>query len=106
MPLSDRLATQGDPAINTKRTILLGLHWLLIIFLVTQCAYASWMIFVELALETTGPLFGAARSMPHELMVTRRLYAIEFWIAFVGLALYLALTEIGPRLRRDRTAAE
>ena len=40
-----------------------------------------------------------ALSISHELMVTRRLYAIEFWIATAGLSIYLALTEIGPRLR-------
>jgi hypothetical protein len=32
-------------------------------------------------------------------MVTRRLYAIECWIAIAGLCIYLAITEIGPRLR-------
>ena len=37
-----------------------------------------------------------------ELMVTRRLYAIEFWIATAGLAIYLALTEIGPRFKAER----
>jgi hypothetical protein len=31
------------------------------------------------------------------MMVTRRLYAAEFWIAFAGLAVYLAITEIKPR---------
>ena len=31
-------------------------------------------------------------------MVTRRLYAIEFWISTAGLALYLAVTEYLPRL--------
>ena len=30
-------------------------------------------------------------------MVTRRLYAIEFWIATVGFALYVGLTEMLPR---------
>jgi len=31
---------------------------------------------------------------------TRRLYAIECWIAIAGLAIYLAITEIGPRFWR------
>ena len=35
-------------------------------------------------------------------MVTRRLYAIECWIAIAGLSVYLAITEIGPRLRDAR----
>ena len=34
--------------------------------------------------------------------MTRRLYAVECWLAIAGLAIYLALTEIGPRLRRHR----
>jgi hypothetical protein len=40
--------------------------------------------------------------MPFEQMVTRRLYATEFWIATCGLAVYLAITEMAPRLRRWR----
>ena len=31
--------------------------------------------------------------------MTRRLYASETWIAIVGLSLYLAITEIAPRLQ-------
>jgi hypothetical protein len=36
-----------------------------------------------------GPLMGTEVS--YELMVTRRLYAIETWIAIAGLAIYLAI---------------
>ena len=43
-------------------------------------------------------------ALPFEMMTTRRLYATEFWIAMGGLAIYLALTEIGPRLRAYRAA--
>jgi len=39
-----------------------------------------------------GPLWGAARKMPHDLLVQRRLYAIEAWICFGFLAIYYALT--------------
>ena len=49
-----------------------------------------------------GPIGSAALSVDHEHMVTRRLYAIEFWVAMGGLAIYLAITEIGPRLKRMR----
>jgi hypothetical protein len=29
-----------------------------------------------------------------DLMTKRRLYAIEFWVAFSGFAIYLAITEL------------
>jgi hypothetical protein len=90
----------------TKRTLLLGLHWTIIVNLAIQMAYAAWMVFVVFAPESPGPLFDAALTMPHEAMVTRRLYASEFWIACVGLSLYLGITEIAPALRdRERTTA-
>ena len=53
-----------------------------------------------------GPLFERALEIPHEQMVTRRLYAMEFWIAAAGLAIYLALTEIGPRLKQFRSGGK
>jgi len=81
--------------------ILMGLHALIIAHFTLQLAYSGYMVFVVLRPEgIDGPLFAAALDLPHELMVTRRLYAIEHWIAAAGLAVYLALTEIGPRLRR------
>ena len=49
-----------------------------------------------------GPLWGQAASIPADLMMRRRAYAIEAWIAFAGLGVYLGVTEILPRrLRRD-----
>ena len=47
-------------------------------------------------------LMDRARDYPFEPMVTRRLYAVEAWLAIVGLSIYLAITEIGPRLARER----
>jgi hypothetical protein len=38
-----------------------------------------------------GPLFNSAQEVSFELMVSRRLYAIETWIAIAGLAIYLAI---------------
>ena len=79
------------------------LHWLIIANLLVQTVYGSYMIFFVVTGGNSGPLGQAATSFPFELMVTRRLYASETWIAMVGLSLYLGLTEILPRiLKRDR----
>jgi len=74
-------------------------HWALIVFLVQNMVYGSYQIFVVLAPEggAAGPLWGAARDLPHELLVARRLYAIEVWICAAGLAVYLGVTEVLPR---------
>lgn len=88
-----------------KRWLLLGVHWAIIVNFVIEIAYAGYVVFSVLKpAGHSGPLFEKALEIPHELMVTRRLYAIEFWIAMAGLAIYLALTEIGPRLRAAKTA--
>ena len=54
--------------------------------------------------SAASPLGRDALSLPFEQMVTRRLYAIEAWISFGALAVYLAITEIAPRLRDARAA--
>ena len=76
------------------------IHWLIIINFVIQIAYASYMVFFVVAPpEGSGPLFASADTFPFEKMVTRRLYALECWVAIGGLAIYLAITEIAPRRR-------
>ena len=75
------------------------LHWAIILLLLTNVLYGGWQVFVSLAPEgVTGPLWGAAREITHEHLVARRLYAIEVWISFAGLAVYLGVTELLPRL--------
>ena len=79
------------------------IHWVIIVNFAVQIAYASFMVFFVVSPpEGTGPLFAAADSFPFEKMVTRRLYALECWVAITGLAIYLAITEIGPRIRRTQ----
>ena len=90
------------PRLTVGRILLYALHWVIILNFVIEIAYATYMVFWVFAPEGTGPLMDRARDLDFELMTTRRLYAIEFWIATAGLAIYLALTEIGPRLRRSR----
>lgn len=86
-----------------KRQALMALHVLIIVNFLVEIGYASWMIFDVLQPEGGGPLGGRALKLDHEWMVTRRLYAIECWIAIAGLSVYLALTEVGPRLRAMRS---
>lgn len=78
---------------------LQAIHWLLIVNFLVNMAYGSYQIFVVLAPEGggSGPLWGAARDLPHELLVARRLYALEVWVSTAGLAVYLAVTEVLPR---------
>ncbi|MCO4762720.1 MAG: hypothetical protein KC502_14500 [Myxococcales bacterium] len=78
--------------------ILRLIHWTLIVNFITGLGYAAWMVFFVVRPEgISGPLSAAAKSIPFEMMMTRRLYAMEFWVAVSGLAIYLALTEILPR---------
>ena len=89
------------------RTLLRVVHWAIIANFLFEIVYASYQVFVVFAPVGSGggPLGKRALEIPFELMATRRLYAIEAWIAIGGLAIYLAITEIGPRLKREREAA-
>jgi hypothetical protein len=74
------------------------LHLGLVATFVAQCAYIGWQVFVVLRPPgVLGPLWGHALDIDHDLLVARRLYSQEGWQALVGLALYLAVTEILPR---------
>lgn len=77
-------------------------HGFILVNLIAQIGYIGWQVFVVLQPDgVQGPMFGAALQVPHEQMVVRRMYAAEGWYAAIGLALYLAVTEILPR-RLDR----
>lgn len=77
------------------------LHWFIIVHFSTEALYCGYMtLFVMRPDEVTGPLFEVARSVPFELLASRRLYAIETWVASAGLAVYLAITEMLPRMLR------
>jgi len=87
---------------NWRKWTLYTVHFAIIANFLIQIAYASYMIFSVFGIEGGGTLGDSAVNFPHDKMVTRRLYAIECWIAIAGLAIYLALTEIGPRLKKMR----
>ncbi|MHA1846365.1 MAG: hypothetical protein ACTSYS_06890 [Promethearchaeota archaeon] len=67
------------------------IHWFIIINFLLEIGYGAFQIFFVLNNGSFGPLFGSAQEITFELMVTRRLYAIETWIATTGLAIYIAL---------------
>jgi hypothetical protein len=75
-------------------------HWIIIVNFLLEIGYSG---FKALTLTPDGHamvLFGMAKSLPFEMMVTRRLYAVETWVAIAGLSIYLAITRIAPALAR------
>lgn len=69
------------------------LNWVIILNFLFQIIYGFSQVFFVLLPPsgTPGPLFFQSMEISHELMIARRLYAIETWIAIVGLAVYLAI---------------
>lgn len=77
-------------------------HIGIIVLLAVQALYClGQLVFVLQPPGTVGPLFAAAADLDPDLLVARRLYAIEMWITLVGLAIYVGVTEILPRRRRE-----
>ncbi|MEX2681983.1 MAG: hypothetical protein Q6373_010295 [Candidatus Sigynarchaeota archaeon] len=77
-------------------------HWFIIVNFIVEIAYCGFQVFGVLG---GGPLFGAALDMDIDLFLKRRLYAIETWIAIAGLAIYIAITEILPRQKKEMATA-
>jgi hypothetical protein len=75
---------------NSKWKIL---HWIIILNFVFEIFYGMFQTFFILVPNPGqyGPLYGSSTAISFELMVSRRLYAIETWIAIAGLAIYLAI---------------
>ena len=96
--------TNGRRKQGLSRYLLLLVHWVIIVNFAVEILYGGYMVFFVVVPENvTGPLFEAAKSIDPHLMTTRRLYALEVWVATAGLAIYLAITEIGPRLKQQRS---
>ncbi len=101
--LAPAMDAPSQTSLSRSRGLLpLGLrilHAVIIVNFAANMLYAAYMVFVGMAPEGhVGPLWSAATSMDPQLLMIRRLYAIEFWISTAGLALYLAVTEYLPRL--------
>jgi hypothetical protein len=81
------------------------IHWVIIINFLLGAGYAAYMIFFVVG--GGAPLFQRAKDISIEILLKRRLYAIETWVIIGGLAVYLAVTEILPRklasIREDPT---
>jgi hypothetical protein len=90
------------PALPRLPGVLRVLHWVIIVNFVINVLYGAYQVFFVItpASGQVGPLFGAAQTMPHELIMLRRAYATEVWISIVGVCLYVAITEFLPRLLR------
>lgn len=73
------------------------LHWVIIINFMIEIGYGLYMVFFAVG-GSRWPLLARAVETPIEVILKRRLYAIETWIAIAGLAIYLALTVFLPRL--------
>jgi hypothetical protein len=72
-------------------------HWAIVLNLTTGFLAAIYMVFVVFAPEGgTGPLLGRAREIPLDFFVRRRMYALEAWLTFGFLAIYLGLTSLRP----------
>jgi hypothetical protein len=84
------------------RKRLKALHAFIIINFLAQIVYGFYMVFYAVGGEQF-PLFRRAIETPIEVILKRRLYAVETWLAIVGLCIYLALTEILPyKLRGEQ----
>ncbi len=63
-------------------------------FFVSGFLYAGFQLFFVFKNPEGGMvLWGAAASIDPEIVVIRRLYALEFWLIFIGYIVYLALRE-------------
>lgn len=72
------------------------IHWGIIVNFILGIIYGIYMVFFVIGGERW-PLFQRAVDIPIEIILKRRLYALETWVAITGISLYLAVTEILPR---------
>jgi len=75
-------------------------HWVIIINFLIEIGYGLYMVFFAVG-GSRWPLFARAVETPIEVILKRRLYAIETWIAIAGLAVYLALTVFLPKILEE-----
>ncbi len=71
------------------------------LFFIIGFVYAAYQLFFVFRNPVGGiVLFGSASDIEHELLIVRRLYALEFWLIFIGYMLYVALKDQVLRIRR------
>jgi hypothetical protein len=72
------------------------IHVLIILNFLVEIVYGTYMVFFVIG-GRRWPLFAQAAETPIEVILKRRLYAVETWIAIAGLGVYVAVTEVLPR---------
>jgi len=72
------------------------IHRLILLNFLLEIMYSFYMVFFVIG-GGKWPLMNRAIETPLEVILKRRLYAIEAWIAVAGLCVYLALTELLPQ---------
>jgi hypothetical protein len=93
---------------KSKKILWQILHWFIIVNFILEIIYGMVQTFFILVPEGVipGPLLGRSIDIPFELMVTRRLYAIETWIGIAGLTIYLAIVyrpQLHDALKRKKS---
>jgi hypothetical protein len=71
------------------------IHWIIIINLVAGALYDAYMVFFVVGGGM--PLFEREVTLPLDILLRRRLFALETWVITAGLVVYLAITEFLPR---------
>lgn len=72
------------------------LSGLILVNFITEIIYSAYMVFYAVG-GSKYPLMKKAEETPVEVILKRRLYGIELWIALAGMTTYLGVTEVLPR---------
>jgi len=83
--------------LNIMRRWMKFLHWFIILIFILEIGYGLYIVFSVVG-GSRWPLMARAVETPIEVVLKRRLYAIETWITIAGLAIYLALTVFLPTI--------
>ena len=83
-----------------KNKILKTIHYLIIVNFIVEIVYSIIMVFFVVG-GGKWPLLEKAVRTPIEVILKRRLYAIEAWIAIGALSIYLALTVFLPQYLKE-----
>ena len=83
-----------------KKKIWKAIHYLIIFNFIVEIIYSISMVFFIIG-GGKWPLLKRAVETPVEIILKRRLYAIEAWIAIGALCVYLALTVYLPQQLKE-----
>ncbi len=86
-----------------KKRLITKIHKILLFTLVTSLIVSIFIFFYKLNYGEFGLLFNRANDIGFSFLLLRRTASILIWILFVGLTTYLGVTEIFPRLKKQRS---